>query len=264
MSALQMTVDTITAAARHRRTQALRRTWDGRVGTWEHHVFSSPGFERIRDELLVAASAAPTDRCVDLGAGSGFVTVALAPRVGHVTAVDLAPAMLAGLEREVQRRGITNVATTVADLAGFTLAPASVDVVVSNYALHHLTDEAKRSLVLRAARWLRPDGRIVITDMMFGRGASVRDRRILRTKASTMVRRGPAGIWRLLKNVVRFGLRVGTERPASPDFWVAVLREAGLREVSYRPLVAEAGLVSAVAPPLAGPQVQADHNDADR
>ncbi len=40
----------------------------------------------------------------------------------------------------------------------FWLPPASVDLVVSSYALHHLADADKQALVARAARWLRPGG----------------------------------------------------------------------------------------------------------
>jgi len=51
---------------------------------------------------------------------------------------------------------------------------------------------------------------------------------------------GPAG-----KNLVRFGLRRGTELPSSPQFWTDALVAGGFQSVHYRPIAAEAGLVSA-------------------
>jgi len=58
---------------------------------------------------------------VDLGAGTGFVTTALAPLVSSVHAVDISPAMteaLAGLAVDV---GLVNVSTEATDLRLFRL-----------------------------------------------------------------------------------------------------------------------------------------------
>lgn len=86
----------------------------------------------------------------------------------------------------------------------------------------------------------------MIADMMFGRGASPRDRRILRQKLRSLAARGPAGWWRIAKNLVRFGLGAGQEHPASPQFWQAALREAGFSDVTFEQVVAEAGIVRGV------------------
>ena len=138
-----------------------------------------------------------------------------------------------------------NVSAEVSDLREFQLPPASVDLVVSSYALHHLSHRDKRVLVARAAQWLRPGGRLVIADMMFGRGASQRDRDILHQKVTALAAKGPGGWWRIAKNLTRYGLGVGHEHPASPEFWQSALLEAGLAEVVFQPVVAEAGVVRA-------------------
>ena len=217
--------------------------WDGRVGGWHDHVQHSPAFETIRAAMLSAANPQPLDRVVDLGAGSGFVALALANDVHDVLAVDLAPRMLEALDTEAAAMGFTNVSCEASDLARFDLAPGSVDLVVSCYALHHLADPDKTALIARARTWLRPGGRIVVADMMFGRGTTAQDRRILKQKVVALARKGPAGLWRIAKNLVRFGLRVGSERPASPTFWTATFTAAGLTNVEYHPIVGEAGLV---------------------
>ena len=124
------------------------------------------------------------------------------------------------------------MSTEVSDLRQFHLPPASVDLVVSSYALHHLQDPDKRALVARAARWLRPGGRLVIADMMFGRGGSRRDRDILRQKVIALAAKEPGGWWRIAKNLTRYGLGVGDEHPAAPEFWQAALRDADLTAVA--------------------------------
>jgi ubiquinone/menaquinone biosynthesis C-methylase UbiE len=188
------------------------------------------------------------DACVDLGAGTGFVTSAIAPLVSSVLAVDISPAMAGSLTERMARAGLRNVRTEVADLRELRLPPASADLIVSSYALHHLRDTDKRALAAEAARWLRPGGRIVIADMMFGRGTSERDRRILREKVAVFAAKGPAGWWRIAKNLGRYGLRVGHEHPATPQFWQAALREAGFTDVVFEPVVAEAGIVRGILP----------------
>lgn len=202
----------------------------------------------MRDRLLDIADPRPADACVDLGAGTGFVALALAPLVDSVLAVDISSVMAESLAKQAAQAGLPNVTTEVADLRTFGVPAASVDLVVSSYALHHLRDEGKRALVAEAARWLRPGGRIVIADMMFGRGATQRDREILRQKAKTFAARGPAGWWRIAKNLVRYGLGVGHEHPAAPQFWELALRDAGFTDVRFEQVVAEAGIVSGTRP----------------
>jgi ubiquinone/menaquinone biosynthesis C-methylase UbiE len=228
----------------------LEHTWDRRVEEWHSHVTSGKAFTQVLDCLMRLSSPEPTDACVDLGAGTGFVTTALAPRVSSVLAVDLSAGMAASLAERAARDGLHNVSIKVSDLREFELPLASVDLVVSSYALHHLADPDKQALVARAARWLRPGGRLVIADMMFGRGASQRDLNILRQKVTALAAKGPGGWWRIAKNLARFGLGVGQEHPASPEFWQQALRDAEFSDVLFEPIVAEAGLVRGIRPGL--------------
>jgi len=225
---------------------ALERKWDKRVHEWHSHVTSGAAFEQVLSRLIAASAPQPGDSCVDLGAGTGFVTMALAPLVSHVLAIDISPAMIAALTEAAADAGLENISTQVADLSDLRLRPASADLIVSSYALHHLAHADKRALAARAADWLRPGGRLVIADMMFGRGASQRDRDILMQKVIALAAKGPGGWWRIAKNLTRYGLGVGQEHPATPEFWQTALRDAGFTEVRFQPVVAEAGIVSGI------------------
>ena len=70
---------------------------DKRVWQWHDHVTSTAAFGKVLDGILVVSRPKPSDICVDLGAGSGFVTTALAPLVASVIAVDISPAMTEAL-----------------------------------------------------------------------------------------------------------------------------------------------------------------------
>jgi SAM-dependent methyltransferase len=141
-------------------------------------------------------------------------------------------------------RSILGVATPIETLS---LPELSADLVISNYALHHLRDSDKAVLVAKAASWLRPGGRLVVGDMMFGRGTTARDRTIIASKVAVLARRGPAGWWRLAKNAIRFTLRF-QERPVSMDTWTRYFEMAGLIGVSATPIVAEAAMIVGTKP----------------
>lgn len=209
---------------------------------------SSQAFSKVRDALLELAQPRAEDEVVDLGAGTGFMTIALAERVRSVVAIDLVGDMLEITLHEAEKRSLNNVTTITEDLSRVDMGSASVDLVVSSYALHHLTDEDKVGVVERVHSWLRPGGRIVIADMMFGRGASTQDRRIIVDKVRRLARKGPGGLWRIVKNAVRFALRRGTDLPVPPDFWTKALTDAGFVDVTYTSVVSEAGIVSGRVP----------------
>jgi SAM-dependent methyltransferase len=196
------------------------------VHSWNHHVQSSAAFGAVLGAVLASADPQLMDRVVDLGAGTGYVALALAPLVDGVVAADLAKPMVDALATTAERRRLSNVHPVVADVSHLDLPESSVD------------------LVGRVARWLRPGGRLVVADMMFGRGTSRRDRAIIRGKVLSLARMGPGGLWRIGKNLWRFGVRRGTEMPAPPEFWLGALSTAGFEGVSFDPVVAEAGVVT--------------------
>jgi SAM-dependent methyltransferase len=122
-----------------------------------------------------------------------------------------------------------------------------VDLVVSNYVLHHLRDRDKTDVVRRSFEWLRPGGCLVIGDMMFGRGGNREDRDVITGKIRSLARRGASGWWRILKNAWRFTVRL-QEKPLPPPAWETLVRDAGFGEVRVRRVIAEACVLSARKP----------------
>jgi ubiquinone/menaquinone biosynthesis C-methylase UbiE len=140
--------------------------------------------------------------------------------VASVHAVDISPAMTEALAERTADAGLVNVSTELTDLKDFRLPPCYADLIVSSYALHHLTDADKRALTARAARGLRPGGRLVIADMMFGRGGSRRDRAILRQKVAALAEPGRRDTARAQPRV-----RAGSDNFA----WTRQAREASIQ-----------------------------------
>jgi ubiquinone/menaquinone biosynthesis C-methylase UbiE len=223
------------------------RFWSRRAAAWDHDAGRNPGLVRVVERVVAEAGVRPGQRVVDLGCGSGQLSLRLAPLAGSVLAVDVSQAMVELLERNALQLGVANVEGRAVPVEHLELPPGSVDVVVSNYALHHLRDPDKAVAVRAAARWLAPGGRLVIGDMMFGRGGDARDRQIISSKVAVMLRRGPAGWWRIAKNASRYLLRF-QERPISMSAWVSLFESAGLADVQAHPVVAEAAVVVGTKP----------------
>jgi SAM-dependent methyltransferase len=151
------------------------------------------------------------------------------------------------LRADAKRQGLTSVTAVAVPIEKLALQPGGFDLIVSSYALHHLRDPDKARLVRACFHWLRPGGRLVIADMMLGRGGSARDRKIIRSKLGTLARRGPSGWWRIAKNAVRYLVRV-QERPIAMAAWARLCETVGFTPVTTFAIVAEAGLVTARRP----------------
>ena len=223
-----------------------RRVWDRRAGTWEHH--GAVGLEQVIDAVLETAAGQPGMVAVDLGCGTGQLSIPLAARGVQVTAVDVSPQMVERLRAKVEGMELDGVVhATVSPIEQLSFSAGSLDLVVSNYALHHLRDNDKEEVVRQAAHWLRPGGKLVVGDMMFGRGATARDRAIIGSKVVALAKKGPAGWWRVAKNVWRFMLRL-QERPCSMDTWRRYFEQAGFSSVSAKEVVSEAAVMVGVRP----------------
>lgn len=221
-------------------------TWDERVDSWED-VAGSDAFQALRDLICERAAPRPADRALDLGAGTGLLALALAPRVAHVTAVDVSEAMVDRLAQNAAKEGLTNVEAVVGDLRSLPLEDESVDLVVSNYAFHHLDDTGKELALSEVRRVLLPGGRMVVCDMMFSLSLDPRDRRLVLSKVLTIARKGPAGWYRLARNAAR--LVVGRwEHPAPPSTWEQLLLDRHFVEVSIEALEHEGGIACARRP----------------
>jgi len=101
----------------------------------------------------------------DIGAGSGFMTVRLAARVGptgRVFANDVQPQMLNILARRLSNSNITNVTLIEGTIDDPKLPPASVDLEIMVDVYHELSQPQAMLRHLREA--LKPGGRLVLLE----------------------------------------------------------------------------------------------------
>ncbi|MGH2588619.1 MAG: class I SAM-dependent methyltransferase [Dehalococcoidia bacterium] len=143
----------------HRWYQANARRYDrlhpGLPGDTEHY-----------------AALALDARVLELGAGTGRVTAALADVARRVIAVDNAPAMLAIAAERL--RGRVTVDLVLADIRALAMEGAFDLVVLAYRTLQHVPAEAHPSLWRRLRSLLTPGGRIAF-DTWHGPVGSGRD-----------------------------------------------------------------------------------------
>lgn len=102
----------------------------------------------------------PTLRVMDFGAGTGLICGRLAPKVGHVVAVDISEAMLEKLAAKPELA--SNVSIHCRDILHDPLDD-KVDLIVSAMAMHHVEDT--EALLRSWSTHLVPGGRIAVADL---------------------------------------------------------------------------------------------------
>jgi SAM-dependent methyltransferase len=112
---------------------------------------ASPVRLRFVDEVM--RRLPPSSRVVDLGCGPGEPATRILAERHDVVGVDLSRGQL-----ELARASAPTAALVQADIAALALHPASVDAVVSFYALGHLPTDSHAPLFTAISSWLRPGG----------------------------------------------------------------------------------------------------------
>jgi SAM-dependent methyltransferase len=103
----------------------------------------------------------------DLGAGTGQFAIPAARRFGHVTAVDVSPAMLAELRRKAAAAGAPNLEAVRGGFLSYAPAGPPLDGVYTRNALHQLPDFWKGIALTRIAGMLRPGGVLRLCDLVY-------------------------------------------------------------------------------------------------
>jgi SAM-dependent methyltransferase len=135
----------------------LRATFDGVA---ERYDAVRPRYPAaLVDDLVARAGLGPGSRVLEIGPGTGQLTVDLAARGLDVTAVELGPA-LAGVARR-NLAAFPNARVVVGDFEEYDV-PEPLDAVVAATAFHWLSPDAQ---VNRTAAALRPGGALAVVDV---------------------------------------------------------------------------------------------------
>lgn len=175
-----------------------------------------------------------SQRVLDLGAGTGNLLLQVRESYpdAELIALDPAKEMLERLREKAA--GDTNIRYLVGSAHAIDLPDNSVDAVVSNYALHHLTHEEKKLCAKEVMRVLRPGGCFSYGDQHCRQMGGPDDLcwvedmfMLLSDKALHYLR--TAGLKRMLLQIELMPkfLQADGEMPVPVGYWVECLEEAG-------------------------------------
>ncbi len=114
------------------------------------------------EDIVRRMSPRPSEVVADLGCGTGYITIPLAPHVTKVYAIDAQQAMLDRLAERVPEGYGGKVVTVLAELPPLPLADLSIDRAVMVNVVHEIDDLPLLHSELQ--RCLRAGGRLSIVD----------------------------------------------------------------------------------------------------
>lgn len=123
---------------------------------------------RLRKMTVDHALIKPGDSVLDVGCGTGAVTLMAKIRAGkdgHVYGIDPAPEMIAVARSKAARKEL-EIDFRVGVIETLPFPDASIDVVTSSLMMHHLPDDLKVHGLAEIYRVLKPGGRLLIADFM--------------------------------------------------------------------------------------------------
>lgn len=123
--------------------------------------------QRFRVKTMELLAVAPADQVLDVGCGTGTLTLMIADRLtasGSVVGIDAAPKMIAIAEKKARRRSSTaHFQVGIAEELAF--PDESFTVVVNSMFTHHIDHELKQRFFAEAWRVLKPGGRLMTVDI---------------------------------------------------------------------------------------------------
>jgi ubiquinone/menaquinone biosynthesis C-methylase UbiE len=134
--------------------------FDRWADTYDRSFLQRRVFEPVHETLIQALGELEDRRVLDIGCGTGSLTVALARRSARAIGMDPAPRMVAQA-RAKQRDAPVSFIVGSAEALPF--ANSSFDAATASMTLHHWRD-AERGMA-ELARVLRPGGRAAIADI---------------------------------------------------------------------------------------------------
>lgn len=121
--------------------------------------FAKPAVRALREHIvsriLKQTAADKSSRVLSLGCGIGDTELLLAPNVGHLTGLDLSPSAIRQAKQDATN--LNNIDFIEGTLETAKIAPASADVVIAIFFLHHLPDTIPE-LAKQISTILKPNG----------------------------------------------------------------------------------------------------------
>jgi ubiquinone/menaquinone biosynthesis C-methylase UbiE len=133
--------------------------WNAVAAAYDEVCFGQ--FAELADAAIELLAPESGDRVLDVAAGPGTLAVRLAPRVGHVMAIDFAEVMIERLRGHIMRSRLPNLEARLMNGQELAFEDNSFDAAVSLFGVF-LFDDRARGLA-EMFRVVVPGGRVVFS-----------------------------------------------------------------------------------------------------
>lgn len=140
----------------------MMATFDERAKDWDTPERIARAAEAA-DAIRANVALAPTDRVVDIGAGTGLLGLALLDDIGELVLAEPSDGMLAVIAEKLAAAKLPQVTAVKLDLMADPPPGNQFDLAVSLLVLHHIKDTAAALAAVR--RLLKSGGQIALSDL---------------------------------------------------------------------------------------------------
>ena len=125
-------------------------------------------YDETLSEIVQKSMPRAADLVLDIGTGTGNLAVKFLEKGCQVIGLDPSTKLLRIAEKKVEKWGEQfDIRICENPFLEIPFFDNTFDVVASTYSIHHITDDAKRLAIVEMKRVMKPDGKIVIGDVMF-------------------------------------------------------------------------------------------------
>jgi 2-polyprenyl-3-methyl-5-hydroxy-6-metoxy-1,4-benzoquinol methylase len=133
------------------------------AGTWDEKPQRVAMAGAVAEEIVNQVTLSKTMTAMEFGCGTGLISMALAPMIKQVLAVDMSENMLTVFNEKIKQNNIDNISTRQLDLSKDELPEERFDLIYSGMALHHVKDvDALLGMFLQL---LNPGGMVALADL---------------------------------------------------------------------------------------------------
>ena len=167
------------------RLQEARQFWDREADTFDNepdHGLRDPIVREAWTNLLVNSLPSPPTSVLDIGCGTGSLSLVLAELNYEVTGIDLSEVMIARAKAKVKATGYA-IPFKVMDAFNPDFSPQQFHVIICRHLLWALPEPA-----LALQRWskiLVPGGRLLLIEGYWNTGAGLQAQQIVEALPST-------------------------------------------------------------------------------